>query len=400
MILLAVTLALWFAGWIVLGRIRRCGRDDPNQSLTGEQLSIIIPARNEEQNLPTLLRSLNAQSIRPREIIVVDDASTDRTAELAQQNGARVIPSLPLPEGWRGKTWACHQGAQAATGEMLLFLDADTWFEPEGLRCVLAEFGAVAATPRRSRVVAPPPSPGLQLKPCAGGGASTLGDEASPLHRGVLSVAPYHVVKAPYEQLSAFFNLVMLAGTGAFTLWSDRLAPRGLLGQFLLIERTAYQRVGGHEAVKGRILENFWLAEQLRAQDVPLRCRSGHGVFSFRMYPQGWRELVAGWTKGFASGAGQTPLPILLLVIAWMNGLMLPLIGLVFAGDPGRWLAVYGLSVIQIAWLLRCVGTFHWSTAVLYPLPLIFYFVVFTRSMLRSRRKQTVAWKGRQIRAD
>lgn len=357
-----VILALWSAGWIVLGRIRRCGRSESNKPVSAEQLSIIIPARNEEQNLPTLLRSLATQSIRPREIILVDDASTDRTVEIAKQHGARVIASQPLPDGWRGKTWACHQGAQAATGELFLFLDADTWLEPEGLSRVLAEFKQ------------------------AGG--------------GVFSIAPHHGVQKFHEQFSAFFNLVMLAGTGAFTILGDRLAPRGLLGQFMLIERSAYQRVGGHEAVKGRILENFWLAEQLRAAAVQLRCRSGRGVFSFRMYPQGWRELVNGWTKGFASGAGQTPLLILLLVIAWMIGLMTVPLGLMFAGQPMLWLVAYGLCATQVAWLMRRVGTFHWSTALFYPVPLIFYFVVFTRSVLRSRNKQTVTWKGRQIRAD
>jgi len=360
--LLIVTLALWFAGWIVLGRVRRCGCDEAKQSVSGELLSIIIPARNEEQNLPTLLRSLAAQSIRPREIIVVDDASTDRTAEVAREHGAHVVNSQPLPEGWRGKTWACHQGAQAATGNLLLFLDADTWFEPDGLRRVLAEF---------------------QTAGC-----------------GVLSVAPYHAVRDFHEQFSAFFNLVMLAGTGAFTVLGDRFTPRGLLGQFLLIERTAYQRVGGHEAVKGRILENFWLAEQLRAAGVPLRCRGGQGVISFRMYPQGWREVVDGWTKGFASGAGQTPLPILLLVVAWMFGLMTAPLGLALGSLPLCWLAVYAAGVAQVAWLLRRVGTFHWVTALCYPAPLIFYFVVFARSVRRSRSKQTVAWKGRQIHAD
>ncbi len=362
MMVLAVTLALWFAGWIVLGRIKRCGCGESNQSVRAASLSIIIPARNEEQNLPTLLRSLAAQSVRPREIIVVNDASTDHTAEVARELGARVINSQPLPEGWRGKTWACHQGAEAATGDLLLFLDADTWFEPEGLRSVLAEFHAAGC--------------------------------------GVLSVAPYHAVSYFHEQFSAFFNLVMLAGTGAFTLRGDRLAPRGLLGQFMLIERAAYQRVGGHEAVKGRILENFWLAEQLRAAGVPLRCRGGQGVFSFRMYPQGWRDLVDGWAKGFASGAGQTALPILLLVIAWMFGLMTVPLGLAFAGQPLLWLAAYGLCAAQVAWLLRCVGNFHWFTALFYPAPLIFYFVVFTRSALLSRRNQTVGWKGRLIRAD
>jgi 4,4'-diaponeurosporenoate glycosyltransferase len=360
--LLFVTLALWSAGWLVLGRVRRCRCGESNQSIRAGQLSVIIPARNEEHNLPTLLRSLAAQALRPREIIVVDDASTDRTAEVAREHGVRVINSQPLPEGWRGKTWACHQGAQAAMGDLLLFLDADTWFERDGLRGVLAEFET------------------------AGG--------------GVLSVAPHHSVRAFHEQFSAFFNLVMLAGTGAFTLCGDRLAPRGLLGQFMLIECAAYHRVGGHEAVKGRILENFWLAERLRTAGVPLRCRGGRGVFAFRMYPQGWHEVVDGWTKGFASGAGQTPLPILLLIIAWMIGLMTAPLGWAFGSQPLFWLGAYALGVAQVAWLLRLVGTFHWSTALFYPAPLVFYFVVFARSVRRSRNHQTVAWKGRQIRAD
>lgn len=358
--LLLVTLAQWTAGFLVLGRLRECVSAAACKSPSAEGLSLIIPARNEEENLPTLLRSLAAQSVRPGEIIVVDDASTDHTAEVARQNGARVVNSLPLPEGWRGKTWACHQGAQAATGQKLMFLDADTWFEPEGLARVLAEFQD------------------------AGGGA--------------LSVAPYHVIRDFHEQFSACFNLVMLAGTGAFTVLGDRYPQRGLLGQFLLIDLAAYQRAGGHEAVKGRILENFWFSKQLRNANVPLRCRSGRGVFSFRMYSAGWRQLVEGWTKGFASGAGQTPLPILLLIIVWLGGLFFAPIGVVTTGAPLLWLAVYGLCAAQVYRLLRRAGTFHWSAAIFYPVLVLFFFAVFTGSVFRSGK--TVSWKGRKIRAD
>ena len=360
MILLLVTLAQWAAGFLVLGRLRQCVSAAGWESASGEGLSIIIPARNEEENLPTLLRSLATQCVHPKEIIVVDDASTDHTAEVARQNGARVVNSLPLPDGWRGKTWACHQGAQAAAGQKLLFLDADTWFEPDGMARVLAEFQT------------------------AGGGA--------------LSVAPYHVIRDFHEQFSAFFNLVMLAGTGAFTVLGDRYPQRGLLGQFLLIDRAAYQRAGGHEAVKGRILENFWFSKQLRNANVAMHCRSGRGVFSFRMYSAGWCQLVEGWTKGFASGAGQTPLPILLLIIVWLGGLFFAPIGVVTTGAPLLWLAVYGLCAVQVAWLLRRAGTFHWSAAIFYPVLVLFFFVVFTGSVFRSGK--TVSWKGRAIRAD
>jgi 4,4'-diaponeurosporenoate glycosyltransferase len=360
MILFLVMLAQWAAGWLVLGRLRGCNKAEINSPFSGDELSVIIPARNEESNLPKLLRSLTSQSVRPKEIILVDDASSDHTAEVARQNGARVVNSLPLPEGWRGKTWACHQGAQAAAGEKLLFLDADTWFEPDGLARVLAEIQA------------------------AGGGA--------------LSVAPYHFVRDFHEQFSAFFNLVMLAGTGAFTLLGDRYPQRGLLGQFLLIDRAAYQRAGGHEAVKGRILENFWFSKQLRNVKVPMHCRSGRGVFSFRMYPEGWRQLVEGWTKGFASGAGVTPLPILLLIIAWLGGLFFVPIEIAASNEPLLWLGVYGLCAAQIGWLLRRVGTFHWWAGIFYPLLILFFFAGFARSVFYSGK--TVSWKGRSIRAD
>lgn len=361
-ILLTITLAFWAAGWLVLGRIHRCGQGESGLPASAEKLSIIIPARNEEHNLPTLLGSLAAQAVKPGEIIVVNDSSTDHTAEVAQQFGARVIASAVLPEGWRGKTWACHQGVKAATGDTLLFLDADTRFEPDGLRRVLLEFQA--------------------------------------LNGGVLSIAPYHAVQDFYEQFSAFFNLVMLAASSAFTLLGKRVASRGLFGPFMLIRRLDYDRAGGFESVKGRTLEIFYFAGQLSAAGVPLHCRSGRGVFTIRMYPHGWSDLVEGWTRGFASGAGQTPKVILLLVIAWKSGLMLPLVGMAIAGNLPLWLGVYALCAAQVAWLASRVGGFSWSVAVFYPVPLIFYFVVFARSLRRSRNRQQVVWKGRDIRAD
>lgn len=342
----AVTLALWSAGWIVLGRIRSGVHGESSQPVSAEQLSIIIPARNEEQNLPTLLRSITSPSVRPCEIIVVNDASTDRTAAVARQNGACVINSQPLPDGWRGKTWACQQGAQAARGGTFLFLDADTWFEPDGLVRILAGYGG-----------------------------------------GAFAVGPFHAVRRPYEDLSLFFNLNMTVGT----------VPNGLFGQMLLVDRESYRRVGGHEAVKGRILENFWLAGLFRAAGIPVRSAIGRGAFSFRMYPNGLHELIEGWTKGFASGAGQTPRGVLFLVVAWMIGLMLAPQGWLVTGDWLRWGAMYLACVVQVAWLSRQIGAFRWSTALLYPVPLIFFFAVFARSALRSGK--SVKWKGREIRA-
>ena len=312
-------------------------------SLTS-QLSVIIPARNEAHNLPVLLRSIHAQSSRPLEVIVVDDDSTDQTAALARDGGARVIASQSLPEGWRGKTWACQQGAHAASGNLLLFLDADTWFESEGLSKILAAYDG-----------------------------------------GAFSVGPYHAVREPYEQLSLFFNLNMTAGT----------VPDGLFGQMLLVDQQSYWQVGGHETVKGRVLENFWLAAQFRAFAIRVRSVTGRGLLSFRMYPLGLRELVAGWIKGFAAGAGRTPRGKLVGLVLWMSVLILP----VTRWPLRSWSWVlYALCAAQVAWVSRKVGAFRWYAAVLYPIPLCFFFVGFAMSVMRSGK--TVTWKGREIRAD
>ena len=356
MILFSITLGLWLVGFVVFWRLP-VPRSSPTLSAY-PSLSIVIPARNEETNLPALLRSIFSQSVQPREVIVVNDGSTDRTAAVAREFGATVLESLPLPAGWRGKTWACHQGAALASGDLFLFLDADTWFEPAGLRKILDAYLA---------------------------------------RGGVLSVGPYHAVRRPYEQLSAFFNLAMTAGMGAFTLLGSALPPRGLFGQMLMVNRAAYFRVKGHEAVKDRILENFVLAKHFQAAGVPLRCYGGKGALAFRMYPNGLKELVGGWTKAFASGAGGTSRPLLCLIVAWMCG-MFSALNLLASQPNWQSVCIYLLFALQLYAMLRRIGAFRWYTALFYPVPLIFFFAVFAWSAIR--RRGQVQWKGRVVDAD
>ena len=342
-LILTASLVLWLAGFHFLARIWP-GHQAAPQSHLPHPLSIIVPARNEEHNLTALLRSINAQSVRPLEVLVVDDASTDRTAEVARSLGATVLTSQPLPEGWRGKAWACQQGANSARGNVLLFVDADTWFEVDGLQRILNSYIS-----------------------------------------GALSVGPHHAVRRPYEQLSIFFNLIMAVST----------VPHGLFGQMLLVDRESYLRAGGHEAAKGRVLENFCLAKTFRHAGIPVRSRTGPGEISFRMYPHGLAEVIEGWTKGFSSGAQQTPKPLLLLIVAWLSGMMLP-IGLL-QSSPWAYM-LYLLYAAQLGVMFRRIGSFRWYTALLYPLPLLFFFAIFSWSALRSGRK--VVWKGRSIYAD
>ncbi|MEN9974915.1 MAG: hypothetical protein RLZZ282_921 [Verrucomicrobiota bacterium] len=340
-----VFIGLWSAGWILAVRCRR--PIIARMADTTRDCSIIIPARNEAHNLPMLLQSIHSQSIRPVEILVIDDGSSDGTADIARRFGAEVIIPPPLPDGWHGKPWACHHGAMAARGEWLLFMDADTWFEPGGLKRVL-----------------------------------------SIRHDGALSISPYHAVRKTYEDISLFFNICMTAGT----------VPNGLLGQFLLVSSHHYHLGGGHAAVRGHILENFRLAEKLRAVGVPLLSMTGKGIVSLRMYPHGLSEMIRGWTKGFAAAAGGTSTGSLLLVIAWMTGLMLAPLMAILTVDWHLWGCASLLCSLQVAWIGRKLGSFGWAMMLFYPVPLMFFFAIFAGSAMKSGK--TVTWKGRDVDAD
>jgi 4,4'-diaponeurosporenoate glycosyltransferase len=354
----------WLCGFLFFFKIPLCRTPALGSDLKPLRLSIIIPARNEENNLPRLLDSIAAQSIQPLEVLVVNDHSQDRTAAAALERGARVIPAEALPPEWTGKTWACHQGAQKAQGDVLLFLDADLWFEEQGLEKIFSAF-------RDSK--------------------------------GVLSVGPYHWIEKRYEELSAFFNLAMFGGIDAFSLWGRRGKHKGLFGQALAVDRRLYEQVGGHAAVRGRILENFYLARLFREQNIPLEIRGGKGTLAMRMFPAGLKNLVQGWIKAFASGAAQTPAWTLFTIVFWMVGavsaFLFPLSRLWTSGPaavPVFFVVLYFVYVLQIFWFLRRIGRFSFWTALGYPLFLGFYLVLFHYSLFLLLTGKKPTWKGRQ----
>jgi 4,4'-diaponeurosporenoate glycosyltransferase len=356
-----LVLLAWGCGFWVLFAVRRC--PSRGSAVDAGLLSVVIPARDEEARLPALLESLRRQDRPPLEVIVVDDHSSDRTAEIAERLGARVLPAPPLPPGWTGKTWACQCGALAARGEHLLFLDADTVVEPGGLEMML-----------RLPVEEP----------------------------GVHSICPYHRVERPYEGLSAFFNLVMVAGVNAFTALGKRARQQGLFGQSMLVRKEVYLAAGGHEAVKGRILENFFLARKFREKGIATACRVGRGAISMRMFPDGPAGLARGWGKAFASGAAATPPAALVPISIWLTGaatvaVVALLAPLVEGIGPVQVAALYSVFAGQLFWLLRRIGSFSPAAAVLFPVPLAFYFAVFFHSALKARRGWKTRWRGRDV---
>ena len=352
------------AMFLLFVRLRQVPALAPSTQISKTKISIVIPARNEEQNLETLLPSLIEQSLAAHEIIVVDDQSSDQTANIAAKFGCRVIRSGDLPDGWFGKPWACQQGADAAKGDVLFFLDADVCLEKDAL----ARLAWVS--------------------------------DHSP--QAIISICPWHRTQKAYEQLSVFFNLLMVGGIGAFTLRGPHAKGIGLFGQTMWISRSLYRTIDGHHSVKKTILENLHLARDLEQRGIERLCFIGKNCISMRMFPGGLGELISSWSKGFSSGASLTSPLAMSLSIFWMAGLMalsmitlmLPLSG----GGAYAWaLGSYLVVASALFFLFRKIGHFAWWNALFFPLSLFFYQGLFAHALIRKSRGGTTQWKGRHV---
>jgi glycosyltransferase involved in cell wall biosynthesis len=226
-------------------------------------VSVIVPARNEETCLGGCLESLVSQQGVDYEIIVVDDASTDRTAAIAASfPGVRLISVGPLSPGCSGKCNAAQAGAGAAQGEWLLFTDADTVHAPGSLAGSLAEA-------REHQVVLLSYSPKQEL-------------------RGLLQRAVMPVI---FAELASTYRPAEVNDP------ASRAAAAN--GQYLLIAREAYDAVGGHAAVGGTLLEDVALAAAVKRSGRRLRFRFGGDAVRTRMY-RSFGALCEGWTKNLA----------------------------------------------------------------------------------------------------
>jgi hypothetical protein len=346
------------------------GGPDPVPWPAGITVSVVVPARDEAATLPRLLASLRALDPAPHEVIVVDDGSSDGTAEVAAAGGATVVTAPPPPPGWLGKPWACQVGAGTATGSHLLFLDADTWLAPDALTRLVAEHAE---------------------------------------HGGLLSVEPYHEAERPYEQLSAVFNVVSMMGTGAFTPGSPRRRHAALdaaYGPCLLTTAADHAAVGGHGSVRGEVLEDVALARRYREAGRAVRCLAGGDAVRFRMYPAGLRQLVEGWTKNIAAGAGSIGPLALVGSVGWVAACAA--VASDGIGDVAEWaggrgsapagaLAAWAVVAAQLRWMLRRIGSFRWWAAAAFPVPLLAFLVIFARSSVLTVVRREVTWRDRRI---
>jgi len=326
-------------------------------------MTVIVPARNEEINLDLLLSDLMKQKTKVNQIIVVDDGSTDKTAEVAKTYGVTLLQVVDKPQQWIGKSYACQMGADNASNELLLFLDADVRLTSDSLQKVYASYLKTGT---------------------------------------VLSVQPYHTVKRWYEQLCLFFNIISV---GALGINKNHTATKtsGLFGPLILIPQNVYKKIGGHASIKENILDDVSLGEELDKANIAYTCFIGGNTISFRMYRDGIIALAQGFIKNFAAGAMKTSFLSFVFVFAWVSALFRAPIGIIstIGTENGIALFLYGttyvLLVIQLFWISNQLGSFKKLVIILYPICLLFFIFILLLSLYKKICKRPVKWKGRTI---
>ena len=347
------------------------------------ELTVIVPARNEEDCLGDCLKSLVSQSEnifelgKDWDLIVVDDGSTDRTAAIARGfAGVTVIAAEKLEAGqlgrmWTGKNNAVWTAARRARGRWLLFTDADTIHEPGGLRHAM--------------------------------------HEAERYKVGMLSYSPRQIVIGLAQRSLmplVFCELALAYPPAKVSDPSQRIAAAN--GQFLLVEREAYRKLGGHASVAGEVLEDVALAVLAKRRRVGLRFRYADDIVAARMY-RTTAAMVEGWTKN--------------LKLLFNNALMLAIfraldIFLLF-GLPvlafELWnarLGAHGLEWLGAGWILALLwlrtlfrfyrrvakSNFPFIDCAISPLGLLLFVVLLYRSWFQHRILKRVSWKGREYK--
>ena len=331
-------------------------------------LSIIVPARNEGYQIEQCVRSLLAQSYPDFEVIVVDDTSTDDTAAIVERIAATdsrltLVHGAALPRGWVGKPWAISQGLAHARGSWLLFTDADTVHEPE------AAAAAVSCALDRSVNV-----------------LSLLTDQ--------------EMVSVPERLFLPSILWTIAFGTGPLADVNDPRRENAIFnGQYLLFERSAYESLGGHAAVRGEIAEDLELARLVktdgRFRSALVTCGS---LVRTRMY-RNFSELWNGFVKNFALGTrGQPVMTAAAIAFFALVAPITPVAAFVFL-VMGLWAAAaatFGAMLLAIVTAeigLRRVVTLRWAALGL-PLGVTLMVAIFVASVV-SHRFGSVAWRGR-----
>jgi chlorobactene glucosyltransferase len=364
----------WAAPFLAFARLARHRPNLAHAPVAGGRLvSVIVPARNEEENLPTLLESLLRTEYSPVEILVVDDRSTDRTAAVVREferrdSRIRLVEGAELPAGWFGKPWACAQGYRAARGDLLLFTDADTRHAP----ALLGHAVGALETQQRDLVTV------MGRMICGSFWERVI----MPIITALLAIR-FH---------PAVVNRARRA--------SEVIAN----GQFILVTRESYEEVGTHEAVKHEVAEDLALAQLYFRTGRAQLFAFGLDLMGTRMYTS-LAGLVEGWSKNVYVGGRRSypdePVQRALIPVMFALGAifwLLPPVALALAaaGIAPAWLepAAWATGLSALFWVLFDAGFgINPAYGLSYPLGVLMTAWIFARSTRRGERR--IEWRGR-----
>jgi glycosyltransferase involved in cell wall biosynthesis len=334
------------------------------------RVSIIIPARNEERNLEEALRSVLALDYDNLEIDVVDDRSTDRTGEVLDRLAAadprlRVVHVRELPPGWLGKNHALWLGAAKATGEFLLFTDADVVIAPSALRRAV---GAMTTGPREDN---------------AAGGLDHL--TASP---------DIDRPSALFEMFIGAFSLFFALFTKPWKVKDPRSPHHVGIGAFNLVRAAAYRAVGGHRTIAMRPDDDLKLGKLLKKSGYRQEFVFGRGAVRVEWYAS-VRELIQGLMKNAFAGVDYrisvvvTSTVILLTIMVW------PFLGIFLTAGAARWLNLASaLVLVALCWInAPLTGVRRWH-GIGFPLATLLFLYIVWRAMLLTLWHDGIDWRG------
>lgn len=329
-------------------------------SINGVKVSVLIPARNEEQNIANLLTDLREQDYRNLEILVFDDESTDSTAAIISHYASddqriRLISSKGLPEGWLGKNFACHSLSTEATGDYLLFLDAD----------VRIGNGAIADT-------------------------VSLAEEKK---LDLLSVFPKQILVSAGEKSTVpVMNYILLSLLPLILVRKIPFQSLGAAnGQFMLFRSDTYRAIQPHNHVKGSWVEDILIARLYKRLGARMATYVGNDSIRCRMYT-GYQDAVSGFSRNIVYFFGNSHL---LAVGFWfLTTLGFLIVGLYL---PLTYFVVYMIVYLSTRLVISLAARESLLQNILFILPQQLAMGEMIFRSKRKKRKKSYTWKGRNI---
>lgn len=364
MLFLIVALAV-FLVWTVFNSLFLPSLPAVPKTLELPLISVLVPMRNEERNIQTLTAALKAAVYPNLEFIILNDQSTDRTAQLLEQFSEgdprfTVFEGKELPPGWVGKVHACHQLQQHAEGDYLLFIDADIRFSPEAIGRSLA-----LLSQRNAQLLSGFPA---------------------------FDVPPFlSKLLVPMQHFVVLFHLPLAAAN-----YMNFPAATAANGMWMLFERRVYEAIGGHATVHDSLVEDVHIARLLKASGHKMLLANITKSVSCRMYETN-RDVWEGFLKNSYSGIGRSSILAAGLTLFYSVFYIMPLFLAAYGLFVRELLYTipYGLAVMQQGYVMARTQQ-RLYLAPLISLQAAAMIAVLLASMWKSWRKKPYSWKGRQ----